>query len=64
MGICSTCGSVPNPTEPIVVGPAVILGNGTTIPFPSDDAARAYIERKLARGADPMILVPAGETHA
>ena len=61
---CSTCGSVPNPQQPPVVGPAVSLGNGTTFPFNSDADVEAYIARKTARGADPMTLVRAGETHA
>lgn len=61
---CNHCGgNRDSPTEPLVQGAAVILGNGASIPFDTDEAAEAYIARKLARGADPMILVRIGETH-
>lgn len=43
MGKCGTCGQRENPKEAAVVGPAVVLGNGTVVPFDDDDALDRYL---------------------
>lgn len=62
---CGTCGQQENPTEAPVVGPAVIEGNGTVIPFDSDEALDRWVEwRNTRHPGDPMTIIRAGETLA
>ena len=61
--LCGTCGQRENPKEAPVVGPAVILGNGATRPFNSDEALDRYVARMAQRRpGERFTIVRAGET--
>lgn len=61
---CGGCGGRENPTEAPVVGPAVILGNGTTKPFSSDAALDRYIAwADIHRPGDERIVVLEGQSY-
>lgn len=62
MSKCGGCGQRENPQEAPVPGPAVILGNGSVMPFESNEAMDRWVEWKRNRGENRLTVVREGET--
>jgi hypothetical protein len=63
MSRCGGCGGRENPKEAVVVGPAVILGNGAVVPFNDDASMDRWVARKAARGETRLTVVREGDTR-